>query len=146
MPRAEPSARRPAGNTLLELMLVVCVLGILVGWGAPRYDEAVEQTRVDQAAAGLRSVWLAERMHWLEHRAFTDDLGELADERLVDQALVDQAEPFVFAIDDADAETVSISAERTGSGAWSGTLAIDESGALSGSTQDEDGTVVSPAP
>ena len=145
MRRAEPSRRR-AGHTLLELMLVVCVLGVLVGWGAPRYAVAVEQTRVDQAAAALRSVWLAERMHWLEHHSFTADLDALASERLVDQALLDQKQPFVFAIDAADAVSVAVSAERTGSEAWSGTLTLDESGAIVGSTQHEDGTVVSPAP
>lgn len=142
---AEP-ARRRAGHTLLELMLVLCVMGVLVGWGAPRFAAAVEQTRVDQAAAALRSVWLAERLHWLEHRSYSDDLDELADGRLVDQALLDQTEPFVFAIESADAGTLSVTAERTGSEAWSGLLDIDESGAVGGSTQHEDGTVVSPAP
>jgi len=91
-------------------------------------------------------VWLAERLHWLEHRSYSDDLDELADGRLVDQALLDQTEPFVFAIESADAGTLSVTAERTGSEAWSGLLDIDESGAVGGSTQHEDGTVVSPAP
>ena len=72
--------------------------------------------------------------------------GALADGRLVDQALLDQTEPFVFAIESADAGTLSVTAERTGSEAWSGLLDIDESGAVGGSTQHEDGTVVSPAP
>ena len=135
-----------AGHTLLELMLVLCVLGVLVGWGMPRFAAAVEQTRVDQAAAALRSVWLAERLHWLEHRSFTADLDALADARLVDQALLDQAEPFVFAIEAADEQTLSATAERTGSEAWSGLLDLDETGAIGGSTQHEDGTVVSPAP
>ena len=138
--------RAEAGNSLLELMLVLLVLGILVGWGSPRFDAAVEQTRVDQAAAALRSLWLGERMHWLEHRSYTDDLDLLAEERLVDEALVAQTEPFVFSIDDADEQTLAASAERTGSNSWSGSLGIDESGALSGTTHDEDGTVVSPAP
>ena len=149
MRRAEPVRRRArtdAGHTLLELMLVLCVLGVLVGWGAPRFAAAVEQTRVDQAAAALRSVWLAERLHWLEHRSYSADLELLVDERLVDEALLEQDEPFVFAIEAADAETLAVSAERTGSDAWSGLLDIDETGAVGGSTQHEDGTVVSPAP
>ena len=147
MPRAERRPARPAaGHTLLELMLVFTVIGILVAWASPRFDVAVEQTRVDQAAAALRSVWLAERLHWLEHRSFTADLDALAEARLVDQALLDQTQPFVYAIEAADEQTLSASAERTGSEAWSGLLDLDETGAIGGSTQHEDGTVVSPAP
>lgn len=150
MPRAD--RRRPAvgravaGSTLMELMLVVAVLGILVGWGAPRYEVAVEQTRVDQAAAALRSVWLAERLNWLEHHTFSDDLDALAGQRLVDAALVNQAQPFVLVVEAADAQGFSISADRTGSSAWTGALDLDETGAITGSTQDENGHVVSPAP
>lgn len=147
MSRAE--RRRPAadaGSTLLEVLLVLLVLGILVGWGSPRFDVAVEQTRVDQAAGALRSLWLAERLHWLEHKAFSDDLAGLADARLVDQALVAQTAPFVFSIEGADDQAFAIEAARSDSSAWTGALAIDETGAITGSTQDEDGHVVSPAP
>jgi len=150
MPRADhtrtPGRRATAGNTLMELMLVVIVLGILVGFGAPRYEVAVEQTRVDQAASALRSLWLAERLNWLEHRTFSDDLGALAGERFVDAALVSQKKPFVFSVETADEQAFDVSAERTGSSAWTGTLGLDETGAITGSTQDEDGHVVSPAP
>ena len=143
MPRAEH--RTSAGSTLMELMLVVAVLGILVGFGAPRYDVAVEQTRVDQAASALHSLWVAERLNWLEHRTFSDDLGARAGQRFVDAAVASQAQPFVFVVEAADAQAFSISAERTGSSSWSGTLGLDETGDITGSTQDGNGHVVSPA-
>jgi Tfp pilus assembly protein PilE len=148
MSRADRRSARgaAAGNTLMELMLVCAVLGILVGWGAPRFEVAVEQTRVDQAASALRSVWLAERLSWLEHRTFSDDLGALAGQRFVDAALVKQGQPFVLVVEAADAQGFAISAERTGSSAWVGALDLDETGAITGSTQDGNGHVVTPAP
>src|SRR5262245_9107525 len=140
------AGRRVAGTSLLELMLVLVVLGILVAFATPRFDVAVEQTRVDQAAAALRSLWLAERLNWLEHQSFSTDLDALADQRFIDQAVVAQTQPFVFSVDDADAQAFAVTAQRTGSTAWSGSLGIDESGAITGSTQDEDGHVCAPAP
>lgn len=143
--RRERPGRAAAGNTLMELMLVVAVLGILVGWGVPRYEVAVEQTRVDQAAAALRSVWLAERLNWLEHKTFSDDLGGLAGQRLIDAAIAKQGEPFVFVVQAADSQGFAISAERTGSNAWVGALDLDETGDITGSTQDGNAHVVTPA-
>lgn len=145
-----PAERRPtrgeAGITLLELTLVFTVIGILVSWASPRFDVAVEQTRVDQAAATLRTIWLAERMNWLEHKTFSDDLDALAAQRLVDGPMVAQHVPFTLAIDEADEQSFSASAQRTGGGVWTGTLSIDETGKIVGSTQDEGGHVVYPAP
>lgn len=147
MRRAEARpARAVAGITLLELMLVFTLIGVLVAWASPRFAVAVEQTRVDQAAASLRSVWLAERLHWLEHKTFTDDLGELAAQRYIDAPLVAQTTPFLLSIDSADEQAFEASAERTGSGAWTGVMSIDETGVVAGSTQDEGGHHVAPAP
>jgi len=143
--RGSPPAR-VAGNTLMEVLLVLLVLGILVGWGTPRFDVAVEQTRVDQAAAALRSLWLAERLNWLEHKSFTGDLDLLAEQRFVDQALVAQHSPFSYSVEAADAQSFDIAAERAGSTAWTGALGIDQAGTITGSTQDKDGHVVTAAP
>jgi Tfp pilus assembly protein PilE len=147
MPHVERhSGRGAAGQTLVELMLVFTLIGILVGWASPRFEVAMEQTRVDQAASMLRSVWLAERMHWLEHKTFTDELDELAAQRFVDQPLVAQTAPFTLSIDEADAQTLEVEAVRTGGSVWTGTLSLDATGAITGSTQDDGGHVVSPSP
>lgn len=140
----EPHSR-DAGFTLVEAMLVFVVLGILTAWAAPRFDVAVEQTRVDQAAAALRSIWLGQRMHWLEHQTFAATLDELVEERFLDGPMAAQTAPFVLAITDADAEAFGATAERTDSTEWTGTVAIDERGAITGETHGGGGQIVSPA-
>jgi hypothetical protein len=106
---------------------------------------AVEQTRVDEAAAALRSVWLGQRLQWLEHHAFTGSLQALADGKLVDQALVDAGSPFAFTMASSGPEQFVALASRTGSSVWSGTLSVDETGAVAGSTQKPGGWIVTPA-
>lgn len=142
MPRREDNHR---GMVLMEIMLAFTVVGILIAWAWPRFDVAVEQTRVDQAAAALRSVWLGQRLQWLEHHAFTGSLQDLADQRLVDDALLTAGEPFSFTLASSGPEQFVALASRTGSSVWSGTLSVDESGDVAGSTQKPGGWVVTPA-
>src|SRR5262245_31151608 len=130
---------------LMEIMLAFTVVGILIAWAWPRFDVAVEQTRVDEAAAALRSVWLGQRLQWLEHREFTGSLQALADGKLVDQALVDESAPFTFTMASSAPEQFVAMASRTGSSVWSGTLSVDETGEVAGSTQKPGGWVVTPA-
>jgi Tfp pilus assembly protein PilE len=78
----------------MELMLVVAVLGVLVAWSSPHYTVAVEQTRVDAAAAALRSIWIGQRLHCLEHGSYAGALDVLESQRFVDGALLTVSKPF----------------------------------------------------
>jgi prepilin-type N-terminal cleavage/methylation domain-containing protein len=137
-------ARRCAGITLVEVMLVVAVIGVIASRAAPHFHVALEQARVDAAAAGLRSLWVAERMWWLEERSFSDSADALVARRLLDEGLIAQTAPFDFTLLDADAGSFSARMVRSGSDEWAGTLLIDETGEITGTIQDTSGHHVSP--
>src|SRR5262245_14943485 len=65
------------GTTVVEVTLVVLVLGVLASMAWPRFAVAGEQARVDQAAAELRSIWVGQRLHWLETGEFAGNLATL---------------------------------------------------------------------
>jgi prepilin-type N-terminal cleavage/methylation domain-containing protein len=143
MSRARPE-RPIAGMSLIEIMLVLVVIGVFAGMAVPRFGVATEQTNVDQGAAALHTVWVAERLWWLDHHAFCAQLGTLADARLVDRALVDETAPLTLSILGATATTFTAQLARTGSDNWSGDLVIDESGEVTGFIADEAGLHVVP--
>jgi len=142
---SDAPACSPRGTTLVEVMLVLVVLGVLLGMAWPRFERAGEQVRVDEAASRLRSVWLAQRLHHLETGAFADDLSDLEALRLLDRAVASQLEPFAVTLLSASADAFDVQAERSGSSAWSGTLVLDESGAIGGSTTNLEGLHVQPS-
>ena len=147
MPRA-PHACRPsrarAGASLVEILMVLVVLGLVAGMALPRFAVASEEARADAATAVLRSIWLAERMHWLEHRGFSDDLDALVASKLIEGATASATTPFAYDIVSATAGSFTAEAVRTGSTSWSGTLSIDETGVVSGTLTGPGGRSVTP--
>jgi len=136
--------RAEAGVSLLETMVVLMVIGVLAVPAFSKFGLALEQTRVDNAAAALETIWRAQRMHRFETGTFITDMNELERLLLVETALVQQTEPFEFSLLVADIDTFTAQATRTGSGVWAGALTIDEVGTLDGSTQDGEGHDVTP--
>ncbi len=137
-------SRSIAGVSLIEVMLVLVVIGISAGMAVPRFGIATEQTHVDIAAASLHSVWVAERLWWLEQHEFCDSVDELAAQRLLDRPLVDAVAPFELDVLSADEGAFVARMLRTGSDDWSGELLIDESGVITGFTSNEAGLHVVP--
>ena len=123
---------------------MVIVIGIVAVAGVPRADVAGEQARVDQAAGGLRSVFLAERLWWLEHGEYGGSLAALADAHFLDQGMVTVQEPFAFTIQAADADSFVAEATRAGSLNWTGSLSIDQAGTVDGEVVSEGGRHVAP--
>ena len=123
----------PSGFTLLELMVVIVIMGVLIGMSLPRFGRAIEQSRADIAAANLRAIWSAERLYWLEHRAYTAELPSLQALGLLDPAVVMATSGYVYAVPSATDRTFTATATRAGSTSWIGAFAIDEVGSLSGS-------------
>ncbi len=68
------SFKRPAGFTLIELMITVAVIGILAAIAYPSYTEYVTRSRRADAKAGLLSVQLAQE----KYRANNTSYGTLA--------------------------------------------------------------------
>ncbi len=123
------------GVSLIEVMLVLVVIGVLISISAPTFHRNMEQSWADVAGANLRAIWSAQRLYWLENRTYTSDLSELQSLGLLDPTIPAGSARYAYAVAAADASTFTATATRTGSIRWTGQLAIDESGALSGAIQ-----------
>lgn len=141
--RTDPAIhrRRPCrrGSTLIELMVVVTMTGILATLAVPSFRRAVEQTKVDQAAATLRTIWAAERFYKVADGPdgggyAVDDGAESAMEKLHRRDLIERenldTEAFAFQVV-GSAETFAAAATRRG-GTWEGRLEIDGLGRITG--------------
>ena len=139
-----------SGFTLVEACIAMTVVCLLATMAMPLYRRAVEQARVDVASAKLKTIWSAQRVHWLESRTFATDLSVLQSMDLLDSSLVEsQSSPdavFVYQMVSADDETFLARAVRNGSGSWAGQVEIDESGRILGQVTGPDGQVVVPPP
>jgi prepilin-type N-terminal cleavage/methylation domain-containing protein len=75
-PKTSVTARAAKGGfTLTEVMIVLIIVSIIATMCVPTFQRAVEQSRADIAAANLRAIWAAERVYWLEYRAYTSGSG-----------------------------------------------------------------------
>lgn len=135
---------RSSGFSLTELMVVVTILGIIAAMAAPHYDVAVEEARMDNCVATLRSIWLGERMYQMENGAYAASLGDLTSWKLLDNPVAVDTFPYRYWIVSADGTTFQASAERA-AGPWTGTVSIDEWGTISGSSVNGEGRYVTPA-
>jgi prepilin-type N-terminal cleavage/methylation domain-containing protein len=121
--------------TLIEVMAVLAMIGVLVSMAAPSFRRSMEHSRADVAGSHLRAVWAAQRLHWLEYRAYAGDLATLVSEGLLDPTLVAGTSGYAYSISAADNSTFTALATRIGSARWTGQFAVDESGTISGNVQ-----------
>ncbi len=61
-----PHTRRTAGFTLLELLVVMVIIGLLVGYVAPRYFQQVGKSEVKMAQAQIESLQQALDLYRLD--------------------------------------------------------------------------------
>lgn len=132
-----PGPRR-RGFTLMEVVVVMTIMGVLIAIPAPIFARAVEQSRLDVAAANLRAIWGAERYYFLEHGRF-GTLAELAAndgglDDLVDPTLASGGTYYRYAIAvGGDGKTFTATATHPGTPGGSGSITVDEGGSLAGS-------------
>ena len=132
------------GATLLEMGISITIMGILLALVVPSFTRVSEQSRVDAAAQYLRSIWCAQRIYWLENRTFTDSLTTLNNMGLIDSKLLATTGGFNYALSDVGTDEFTVSAQRTGSASWTGTLQIKQDGEVTGFVADGGGTVLTP--
>lgn len=145
---AAPTARAcraERGVTLIEVGTVAVLIGIVVSAALPRFALAVETTRVDQAAAVLRSIERSQRMYRLETGAYAGTLSALHDIRLLDAGVVSTSSPFSYRVVTADAWGFTAEADRDDTSVWFGTLTVDETGEITGTVSNGEGDDVRPA-
>ncbi len=139
------------GYTLTELMVALVVVGVLTCFGMPRFTHALEQSRVDVAAANLRAIWSAQRLYWLKHQTYADSLASLISdpgdgENFVDPNVNSTSSTYVCSITSASATDFTTAASRAGSSGWTCTLSITSSGIVTGTAQAPTGYVYTPSP
>ena len=117
--------------TLLELIIVMTILGVLLSFGIPSFQLALEQSRAQVASANLEAIWSAQRLYWLANRTYASDLAALQSAGTLDPSLGNQTF-FSYEISSADANTFVATATRASNAKWNGTFTIDQSGTLSG--------------
>ena len=133
--------------TLVEVMVVLIVVAVLTAFCVPSFQRALEQSRANVATANLRAIWAAQRLHWLEHRTYAGNLGDLQAMKLLDLESTSSSRRYDYYIDTGQPptdETFTAVADRINSDFWSGQLKINETGAITGSVTAGDGTVISP--
>jgi prepilin-type N-terminal cleavage/methylation domain-containing protein len=137
------SRKKPRGFTLTELMVVVTIIGVLAAMSVPSFQRAMEQSRVDIAAANLRCIWAAERLYWLEFQTYTADLSVLQACKLLDPSLTGSSNGFDYTVATATSGC-SATATRSGSTYWSGSLSISTDGEVSGAVNASGQSSVTP--
>lgn len=129
------SRRRPGrpGFSVAEVTIVLTMMAVLVAVSIPSFGRAMEQSRLDVAAANLRAIWAAERLYRLDHPSYTD-LATLETLGLVDPSLAAGNAFYSYAATPTpDGTGFVATAARAPSNGWGGELTIDQTGALSGS-------------
>lgn len=70
MKRAPGIARRPAGFTLIELMIVVTVIAILAAVALPAYNDYLRRSKISEAVAGLSDVRVKMEQFFQDNRTY----------------------------------------------------------------------------
>ncbi len=144
--RGAPSPRlhREAGNSLIEMIVTLLVLGVLLSMGIPQFAQSLEQSRANVAGANLRAIWSAQRLYWLENRTYSPDLNTLLTANLIDPSLTTATAPYTYAVSGWSSSTFTATATRTGSPTWSGSYTIIQDGTFSGTVQSNSSVTIVP--
>lgn len=132
--------------TIVEALVAVTILAVLLTLAVPRMRQASEQMRLDAAALRLKSIWSAQRVHWLEHGSFAISVEALMNEGLLDNLIgAGNDGSWNFAIGSMSEGNFVATATRE-SGGWDGTIEIDETGELTGGLKSPGGPYLRATP
>ncbi len=133
---------RRHGYSLVESIVALVVMSVLIAMGIPRFQSSLEQAKANVACANLQSIWSAQRLYWLENRAYATDLATLQSWipsgtmlPLVDPSLPTASATASYVYQVSSTGDGSATATRNGTTSWSGSFTIGADGTLSGSVQ-----------
>jgi Tfp pilus assembly protein PilE len=133
------------GFSVAEAMIVLTMMAVLVAIAAPTFGRALEQSRLDVAAANLRAIWAAERLYRLDNPSYAD-LATLQSLGLIDPSIVAGNAFYTYEVSGSpDGTSFVATAVRAPHNGGGGELTIDQTGALSG-TITAGGVTLTPAP
>jgi len=128
-------AARP-GYSLVETLVALAIMSVLISMGVPKFQLSLEQSKANVAGADLRSIWSAQRLYWLEHRAYAPDLPTLQSSNLIDPSLSNATAPYAYSVTvSSDGSSFTATATRSGSASCSGSFSIASDGSFSGFVQ-----------
>ncbi len=81
--------------------------------------------------AQICAIWSAQRLYWLDNRAYAPDLATLQSLDLLDDSLSNQ-QFYYYEIGNADATTFTAWATRISNSSWNGSFSITQGGQVSG--------------
>jgi prepilin-type N-terminal cleavage/methylation domain-containing protein len=139
--RSAPGKR--CGFTLIELIVVLVVIMVLAQFMISPTQRAMEQSRTDIAVAGLRTIWTAQRLYYIENQTYASSINMLVSAGLLsnkdfNQTSNDATRHYYFMIDaGATSTTFTASAWRydrreSGLTPWNGSLSINQDGTVDG--------------
>ncbi len=149
--RIDPSTtgkRLRKGFSLLEVILVMTIMGVLIALPVPRFQQALEQSKLDVAASHLRAIWAAERFYHLQHGRY-GTLEELrpgtGDENdLIEISLVSGTTYYAYTLSlSADSQSFVATATHPNNMIYTGIVTMDQTGQLT-SMVAFDGLILTP--
>jgi type II secretory pathway pseudopilin PulG len=144
--RRDRSGAARRGYTLVEAFVALVIMCVLISMGMPRFQISLEKARANVAGANLRSIWSAQRLYWLENRAYAPDLPTLQSANLIDPSLPAATAPYAYQMSvSSDGSTFTATATRSGTTSWAGSFTIAADGSFSGTIQQAgQGLTISP--
>jgi Tfp pilus assembly protein PilE len=119
---------------MIEVVVVMTIMGVMIAIPIPTFLRAVEQSKLDIAAADLRAIWAAQRFYHLENRTYADSLDKLApgtaDGDLIESTLTSGTSFYAYEITRGDAQSFTATATHPVQPRCTGYLSIDEGGTV----------------
>jgi len=133
----------PRGFTLIEMIVVLVVIMVLAQYMVYPTQRALEQSRADIAVAGLRAIWTAQRLYYIENQTYASSVNALIAAGLLstrdfNQTSDDSTRHYYYMIDaGATGTTFTASAwryDRRGGALtpWNGNFSINQDGTVNG--------------
>lgn len=71
------TVQKPAGFTLVELMIVIAIISILAMIAIPAYNSSITKTRRADGQAALMDIMSKEERYFTENNTYTTNLAQL---------------------------------------------------------------------
>jgi general secretion pathway protein G len=68
-----------AGFTLVEILIVLALIAVIVGFAAPRIIGSAEKAKFRQAEIQVKNLKKTIELYWIENNAYPDSLEDIAD-------------------------------------------------------------------
>ena len=142
--RALQSRSQTAGFSLMELLLVTAIIVAISMAAVPNFGIIVEETKVERAVRQMESLWLNQRLHYLQTGRFALTVDELIEAKLLPTGARGSTKGFEFKVRRDSGGQFKLQAVRDGSSGWSGELELNQRGQIGGEINNRSGDEIRP--